>query len=203
MHRAAPALTRTHTLSSDRPGQGPLSASPSGLWSPVFRRPRLGAGPRTPAEGSEQRLPWLPGSAAARGGAEAVEEGGRRRGRQAAARLPLPLSARRSAPPGAQSAAAASHAARAGAGCGGGDRRVRGLVVIPLHTDPQSRGRSNPGSSNQRNRVGGYKNLRPLRFSGPSPPYPPPPSPHTPHGYSCVLKELPRRNLIVTEFVVY
>ncbi|KAF6344919.1 hypothetical protein mRhiFer1_010283 [Rhinolophus ferrumequinum] len=94
-------------------------------------RRRLGAGPSTPAAGSEQRLPRLPSSATARGGAETVEEGGQRRGRQTAARLPLLPSARRSAPPGAQSAAAASHAARAGAGCGGGGRRARGLGVIP------------------------------------------------------------------------
>lgn len=132
VHSAAPTLAREHTLSSDRPGQSPPSTSPPGaMVSDLPPRRRLGAGPSTPAAGSEPRLPRLPGSATARGGAETVEEGGQRRGRQTAARLPLLLGARRSAPPGAQSAAAASHAARAGAGCGGGGRRARGLGVIP------------------------------------------------------------------------
>lgn len=178
-----------------------FTSPPGAMVSDLPPRRRLGAGPSTPAAGSEQRLPRLPGSATARGGAETVEEGGQRRGRQTAALLPLLLSAPRSAPPGAQSAAAASHAARAGAGCGGGGRRARSLGVIPSTLtrsppDAATRGQVTKG------RVGGYRNLRPFPFSGPSPTPHPHPT-HTPHGYSCVLKELPRRNLIVTECVIY
>lgn len=178
-HGAAPALTRKYTLGSACPGQGPPSSSPRGLWSPRSRRPRLGDSHRSRAAGSEQRLPGLPGSAAARGGAEGMEEERQGGGRKAAARQPLPLSARRSAPSGAQTTAAASHAARAGAGCGGGDGRARGLVVTPLHPAPPPWGRSNLGPGGQKNRVGAFRNLRSFRFSGPSSPFSTPPPPHT------------------------
>lgn len=109
--REAPGMRRPGLgLKGSAPGtvQSPLSrantrsalpSQPRGGWSPRSRHPHLGSGARTQAAGWEQRLPGFPGSAAARGGAEGVEEGGRRSGREAAARPPLPLSARRSAPP--------------------------------------------------------------------------------------------------------
>lgn len=145
-HRAAPALKRKYTLGSACPGQGPPSSSPQGLWSPRSRRPRLGASHRTWAAGSEQRLPGLPGSSSARGGAEGMEEGGQGGGRKAAARPPLLLSARRSAPSGAQTTAAASHAARAGAGLRGWGRARAGACSHTPPCGPAALGTQQPGT---------------------------------------------------------
>lgn len=147
MSTVQPPLSRANTRSA-RPAQArdPPSSSPQGLWSPRSRRPRLGASHRTWAAGSEQRLPGLPGSSSARGGAEGMEEGGQGGGRKAAARPPLLLSARRSAPSGAQTTAAASHAARAGAGLRGWGRARAGACSHTPPCGPAALGTQQPGT---------------------------------------------------------
>lgn len=138
------------------------SACPRGLWSPRSRRPRLAAGPRAGAAGSEQRrLPGLPGSAAAREGRrERRREGSAAAARQQSARQQsarLSHSARRALrllEPGLRRRPVTLRGRAQGAGVGTGARG--GLAGTPLRvTPPPGRG------ADLRAPLGGRGNLGP------------------------------------------
>lgn len=163
---AALDLTRKHSHAQlCQPRPVPPSACPRGLWSPRSRRPRLAAGPRAGAAGSEQRrLPGLPGSAAAREGRrERRREGSAASARQQSARLSH--SARRALrllEPGLRRRPVTLRGRAQGAGVGTGARGV--LAVTPLRvTPPPGRradlrappgGRGNLGPGGQTNNRG-------------------------------------------------
>lgn len=156
--RAALDLTRKHShaqLCWPRPV--PPSSGPRGLWSPRSRRPRLAAGPRAGAAGLEQRLPGLPGSAAAREGRrERRREDSWADARQQSARLSR--SARRALrllEPGLRRRPVTLRGRAQGAGVGTGARG--GLAVTPVRvTPPPGRGadlRAPPGDAATWNQV--------------------------------------------------
>lgn len=95
-----PSLSRanTHTLGPASPGRAPLRLSVGTVVSALPPPAPLCLSP-SPSCGLGAAASQVPGCAAARGEAERAEEGGPCSGRQAAARPPLRLHTRCSAPP--------------------------------------------------------------------------------------------------------
>lgn len=193
---AALALTRrpSHArLGAPRPGRPPsvlgavvsaLPASPPQCWSP---RPSCGleaAASRTPRQRGRQR----------RGGGSGGGRTARRRQGGSPPASPVQRPALRASPSrvcgGGQSRRAG------GRGVRGWGRARAGASQTHLSRPPRRpgaalpcappQGRDNLERGGQRNRIGGSRNLRPFRFSGPST--------HA-HGYFCVPTGFPGRHL--------
>ena len=171
-----PSLSRanTHTLGPASPGRAPLRLSVGTVVSALPPPAPLCLSP-SPSCGLGAAASQVPGCAAARGEAERAEEGGPCSGRRAAARPPLRLHTRCSAPPEPRLRRRQRPVTLRGGGCGVGWVRVRAGgsqshpsvshchpgTVLPCAPPPA---RGHLGSGGQRSRVRVCRNLPPFPF---------------------------------------